>query len=111
MKPGTVVTVTIYSREGQASNSVISHPGSRTTSWVIRGDQLDALDFPSEAAEGVEAKTGVAHWYWLSAVEVWTSKRNSALVIVGDSITDGQGSTDNANNRYVPYNLFLDISN
>ncbi|RXW15729.1 hypothetical protein EST38_g10127 [Candolleomyces aberdarensis] len=100
LKPGTVLTVTIYSREGQTSNSVTSHPGSRTTSWFIHGDYLDAVDFPNEAAEGVEAKTGVAHWYWLSAVEAWTSKRNSALVIVGDSITDGRGSTDNANNRW-----------
>ncbi|KAJ2933550.1 hypothetical protein H1R20_g3562, partial [Candolleomyces eurysporus] len=84
LKPGTVLTVTIYSREGQTSNSVTSHPGSRTTSWFIHGDYLDAVDFPSEAAE----------------VEAWTSKRNSALVIVGDSITDGRGSTDNANNRW-----------
>lgn len=101
LKPGTVVTVTIYSREGQTTNSITSHPGSRTTSWFIHGDYLDALDFPSEASEGVEAKAGVNHWYWISAVEVWTSKLNRALVIVGDSITDGRGSTDNGNNRYV----------
>jgi hypothetical protein len=103
VKAATILTVTIYSKEGQTTNSVTSHPGSRTTSWFARGDHLDANDLPAAVegqAEG-EAKTGVAHWYWLSAVEVWAAKRNTAVVIVGDSITDGRGSTDNANNRCV----------
>jgi hypothetical protein len=103
VKATTVLTVTIYSKEGQTTNSVTSHPGSRTTSWFARGDHLDADDLPAAVegqAEG-EAKTGVAHWYWLSAVEVWAARRNTAVVIVGDSITDGRGSTDNANNRCV----------
>lgn len=103
VKATTILTVTIYSKEGQTTNSITSHPGSRTTSWFVKGDYLDAADLPSAVegqAEG-EGKAGVAHWYWLSAVEVWTSKKNTAVVIVGDSITDGRGSTDNANNRYV----------
>ncbi|KAF6763719.1 lipolytic enzyme [Ephemerocybe angulata] len=104
IKAPTVVTVTIYSKEGQASNSVTSHPGSRTTSWFARGDHVEAADLPQAGAvegqaEG-EAKTGVAHWYWLSAIEVWAAKRATAVVMVGDSITDGRASTDNGNNRW-----------
>ncbi|KAK6203768.1 hypothetical protein LQW54_008780 [Pestalotiopsis sp. IQ-011] len=41
-----------------------------------------------------------AHWYFLSTVEAWAPASTSALVILGDSITDGRGSTDNANNRW-----------
>ncbi|KAJ3550768.1 hypothetical protein NMY22_g242 [Coprinellus aureogranulatus] len=102
VKATTILTVTIYLKEGQTTNSITSHPGSRTTSWFVKGDYLDATDLPA-AVEGQvegEGKAGVAHWYWLSAVEVWTAKRNTAVIIVGDSITDGRGSTDNANNRW-----------
>lgn len=47
------------------------------------------------------------HWYFLSAVEAWkpatgtgTNPSSSAFVILGDSITDGRGSTDDGNNRW-----------
>ena len=36
----------------------------------------------------------------MSAVEVWSKKSVSAFAIVGDSITDGRGSTTDGNNRY-----------
>jgi lysophospholipase L1-like esterase len=40
------------------------------------------------------------HWYFLSAIEAWSPPTTSALVILGDSITDGRGSTDDGNNRW-----------
>jgi hypothetical protein len=37
--------------------------------------------------------------YFVSAVEAWAPKTTTALIILGDSITDGRGSVDNENNR------------
>lgn len=37
--------------------------------------------------------------YFLSAIEAWAPTTSRALVIVGDSITDGRGSTTDGNNR------------
>lgn len=69
-----------------------SHPGSRTTSWVTRGDQTAAADLPAAKA--------VQHWYQLSAVEVAAGPRAAAIVTLGDSITDGNGATTNLDNRW-----------
>jgi len=38
----------------------------------------------------------------VSAVEAWAPKNHSAFIILGDSITDGRGSDDDKNNRYIP---------
>lgn len=40
------------------------------------------------------------HWYFLTAVEAWSPPTTSALVILGDSITDGRGSNDDGNDRW-----------
>lgn len=32
-------------------------------------------------------------WFWLSGVELWASKDTTAIVALGDSITDGHGAT------------------
>lgn len=38
--------------------------------------------------------------YFLSAVESWSSRDTRAMAIVGDSITDGRGSTTDGNDRW-----------
>jgi hypothetical protein len=86
----SVISVTIYSQTGQTGSSITGHPGSRTTSWMQQGNHVNA---------SVVTGASTAHWYFLSAVEAWVDESTSALVILGDSITDGRGSTDNANNR------------
>lgn len=87
----SVITVTLYSQAGQSGNSITGHPGSRTTSWMQQGNHVNASTVTGAST---------AHWYFLSAVEAWAPASTSALVILGDSITDGRGSTDNANNRW-----------
>ncbi|KAG6855571.1 hypothetical protein H0H87_000831 [Tephrocybe sp. NHM501043] len=87
------IAITIYTASGQTTNSITSHPGSRTTSWMVNGNQVDALDFTGQTAN-------VNHWYFISAVEAWTDDDVSSIAVVGDSITDGRGSTDNGNNRW-----------
>lgn len=90
--PNTNLTVTMYLAQGQQSLDVTSHPGSRTTSWIAAGNRLDTLDLPGA--------TGVLHWYYLSSVEVWAGRSAAAVSVVGDSLTDGRGSTNDANDRW-----------
>ena len=68
------------------------HPGSRSTSYLVHGDQVAALDLPG-------AKT-FEHWYFISGVDVAATSQANAIVILGDSITDGHGATTNGNDRW-----------
>ncbi|HEX7301862.1 SGNH/GDSL hydrolase family protein [Lentzea sp.] len=89
--PGTNLTVTAYLAAGQASSRITSHPGSRTTSHLLAGDHTEAAEMPGA--------TPVDHWYFLSGVEV-LRPRTSGVVVIGDSLTDGRGSTTNGNDRW-----------
>jgi len=92
LKPRSNLSVTIYLAEGQASTNITSHPGSRTTSYMLAGDHVGDGDLPGAAS--------VAHWYFLSGIEVEARPRMSASVMLGDSLTDGRGSITDANNRW-----------
>ncbi|KAI1270833.1 SGNH hydrolase-type esterase domain-containing protein [Xylaria sp. FL0933] len=89
--PQSMITVTLYSQAGQSGTSITGHPGSRTTSYMQQGNHVNASTVTGAST---------AHWYFLNAVEAWAPKSTVALVILGDSITDGRGSTDNMNNRW-----------
>lgn len=89
---GSNLTVTCYLAAGQASSSITSHPGSRTTSYLLAGNHVTDQDLPGA--------TGVAHWYFLSGLEVWAPPSTAAVDIIGDSLTDGRGSTTNGNDRW-----------
>ncbi|KUL27903.1 SGNH/GDSL hydrolase family protein [Actinoplanes awajinensis] len=86
----SALSVSVYLAAGQAGVNLTSHPGSRTTSWLVNGDSLTAPDF---------AGTPVDHWYLLSGVEVAAADA-AGVVIIGDSLTDGRGSTTNGNDRW-----------
>jgi lysophospholipase L1-like esterase len=90
--PRSNLTVTIYLAEGQASTNVTSHPGSRTTSYMVNGNHAEDPDLAGSAS--------VAHWYFLSGLEVWSRPGTAAAVMIGDSLTDGRGSTTNGNDRW-----------
>jgi lysophospholipase L1-like esterase len=79
-----------------APAALTGHPGSRTTSYIQSGDAVTAPTLTG-------ART-TDHWYLLSEVDVWAAKPAAAVVVLGDSITDGRGSTTNENNRW-PDNL------
>jgi lysophospholipase L1-like esterase len=59
------------------------------------GNLVDAADIAT-----APGSAHVDHWYFIGGVDAWLPGKNSALVIVGDSITDGRGSTTNGNNRW-----------
>ena len=82
--------VAITMHLGQASStSVTGHPGSRTDSYLIEGQGSDFSD---------AVKT--AHWYIINAIEIKAEKKVRAIVVLGNSITDGRGSTTNEQNRW-----------
>ena len=82
--------VAITMHLGQASStSVTGHPGSRTDSYLIEGQGSDFSN---------AVKT--AHWYIINAIEIKAEKKARAVVVLGNSITDGRGSTTNEQNRW-----------
>lgn len=92
---GAVLAVTLRLAEGLDPAGVTSHPGSRTTSHLAAGDQTGRAE--------LTGATPVEHWYLLSGVEVEAPV--PVLALIGDSLTDGRGSTTNHNDRW-PDQLF-----
>jgi lysophospholipase L1-like esterase len=76
--------------------TITGHPGSRTTSYIIGSNVVSAVSMAGAAT--------TKHWYTISGVDVLGDSFNRTVVTLGDSITDGRGSTDDANNRW-PDNL------
>ena len=77
------VAITIH-YGAASSTSVSGHPGSRTTSYLKTGDTTDFSD---------AVKTD--HWYTIQTLEVEAPQKAGAVAILGNSITDGRGSTTN----------------
>lgn len=69
------------------------HMGSRTTSYIMKGVTNAHTNFAKAFREN--------HWYNISGIDVYTMSNNmSTIAIIGNSITDGKCSTDNAQNRW-----------
>ncbi len=68
-----------------------THPLGRATTWMAGGDQT--------AAGTLEQPTTSTARFFLSGVEV-VAPDASTIVTLGDSITDGYGSTENENRRW-----------
>ena len=82
------VAITIH--YGNASSTNVSgHPGSRTTSYLKAGNTTD-----------FSGAVKVEHWYNILALEVMAPAEAGAVSILGNSITDGRGSTTNEQNRW-----------
>lgn len=71
------------------NNIITSHPGSRTTSYIAKGNTSDFRDAVT-----------TAHWYIINAIEVERKDNARAIAILGNSITDGRGSTTDVQNRW-----------
>lgn len=69
-----------------------SHRGSRTTSYIIPGEAKPKTRFVG--AEKLD------HWYNISCIDVKTAEPTPCIAIIGNSITDGRGSTTNKQNRW-----------
>ena len=86
------VAITIH--YGECDNKIVTgHPGSRTTSYLVEGNGSDF----SKAKK-------TDHWYTICGIDVVGNKNTRAVAILGNSITDGRGSTTNKQDRW-PDNL------
>ena len=86
--PRENVAITIH--YGSASSTSVSgHPGSRTTSYLKAGNTTDFSN-----------ATKTDHWYTIQTLEVEAPEEAGAVAILGNSITDGRGSTTNQQNRW-----------
>ena len=69
------------------------HMGSRTTSYIMKGVTNAHSNFEKAFREN--------HWYNISGIDIYTMRTDlSSIAIIGNSITDGKCSTDNAQNRW-----------
>jgi len=90
LNPISDVAITIHF--ASQSGNVTGHPGSRETSFLQSGNFVTAASLP--------APVKVEHWYFIMNLNAWTPTPGGSLVALGDSITDGRGSTTNGNNRW-----------
>ena len=73
-------------------DGITTHAGARASSYFTQGAAVTEATLPSpQTAE---------HWYFLNGIDVEAAKSPSAVLILGDSITDGRGSTMNGNTRW-----------
>jgi len=78
LAPMSDLAITI--RFGDVPAKVTGHPGSRSTS-LLQGAK-------------------VTHWYVLTGIDVLAPAGTSEIVVLGDSVTDGRGSTTDGNDRW-----------
>ena len=76
----------------QTPVNATSHRGSRTTSYII-----DGVSKPKTSFENGERAD---HWYNIAAIDVLAEEQTPSVAIIGNSITDGRGSTTNLQNRW-----------
>ena len=77
---------------GKTAEKITGHPGSRTTSYLVEGNENKENAF--------ENAITTDHWYIINTLDVMAGKEASAVAILGNSITDGRGSGTNKQNRW-----------
>jgi lysophospholipase L1-like esterase len=90
LQPLTKLAISIHFTSQQGE--VTGHPGSRTTSFLQAGNALSAPSLANAAT--------TEHWYFISGLDVMADAASGAVVVLGDSISDGKGSTTDQNTRW-----------
>ncbi|UKZ69566.1 uncharacterized protein TrAtP1_010572 [Trichoderma atroviride] len=94
LQPQTVLSISIFIETGHNAQCITAHPGSRTTSYFIKGNCVSERDFNRLIVKQAD------HWYYISGVEVFAPRDARAFAIIGDSITDGRCSLTNGDTRW-----------
>jgi len=94
LKPLQLLSITINYGDKTPENAT-SHRGSRTTSYIIKGESKPKSDF--EASERVD------HWYNIASIDIKTTQQFEVIAALGNSITDGRGTTTNKQNRWTDF--------
>lgn len=77
----------------ELASPLAMHPGALQTSYIsAAGNVVGAASFPPAAATG--------SWFLLSRLEVAGTPGSATVAALGDSVTDGTGSTPDANHRW-----------
>jgi lysophospholipase L1-like esterase len=90
LTPLSGVAITLHIDEAPAEQT--GHPGSRATSYIAHQASVSAPDIAGAKA--------VEHWYFIAGIDVAAQPGARAIVVLGDSATDGHGATTNRNNRW-----------
>ena len=93
--PQADLAVTIYlpGDTGAGTSPLTMHAGANQTNYVsVIGDHTADADLPMA--------TTIPSWYFLARVDVVAQDGVSAIVALGDSITDGARSTADTNSRW-----------
>lgn len=90
LKPGSRLAITIC--YGEVPAELSGHPASRTTSYLLTGNNSPVADFSKAIPTD--------HWYTINRVEVLASNTAGAIAVLGNSIADGRGSGINKQNRW-----------
>lgn len=75
-----------------AGSAATSHTGARCTTWIISGDHVTDESFTAEEE--------MVSWYFISELDTWAPAGTKTVVLFGDSITDGYGTTPNQFERW-----------
>ncbi len=90
LQPRRDIAITICF--GNSPTGLTGHPGSRTTSYLLTGNAVSRVDFAGAVMTD--------HWYNINAIDVLAPSSAASVAILGNSITDGRGSTTNMQNRW-----------
>ncbi len=89
LKPRMNVAITIHFGKASAKD-VTGHPGSRTSSYIAEGN-----------TKNFKGAVETAHWYYINSILVEKPMEEfGAIAAIGNSITDGRGTTTNGQNRW-----------
>lgn len=91
LRPLQRLTITI-SYGSEVPQNATCHRGSRTTSFIMAGESKPHKPFQN--TEKVE------HWYNISSIDVLTTGQQPCIAVLGNSITDGRGTTTDLQNRW-----------
>lgn len=75
-----------------AGSTPTSHTGARCNTWISAGDHVTEESFAAEET--------MTSWYFISELDTWAEAGTKSLILFGDSITDGYGSTTNKFERW-----------
>ncbi|MDQ3812569.1 MAG: SGNH/GDSL hydrolase family protein [Armatimonadota bacterium] len=94
LAPGSDLAVTIHVND--TAKDITGHRSARGKGTFLQaGNAVAATDLPQAVSTNV--------WYYLSGVDVLAPETSAAVICVGDSITDGKGSTEGTNRRWPDY--------
>jgi lysophospholipase L1-like esterase len=93
VKAGDLLSVSLYVESGPAQQSV--HLAAHATQFIAAGNQ--------SSHEVLEGARPVKSSFQASGIEIRTRAQPKLLVAIGDSVTDGTGSTEDQDERWTDF--------